>query len=529
MLRLSLIASLVCALCVHAADRSRAGEELFTNNLIREVRLTIREEGIRELRRDTREYVRATIKEGQTVYTNVGVHLKGSGSFRPIDQKPAFTVKFNKFVEDQNFYGLTKISLNNAVQDPSYIREMLCTELFREAGVPVARVTHARVFLNDRYLGLYTLLEGLNKPFLHRNFKDRKGNLYEGHTRDITEYLDQDNGEDTSQKDLKALMEAVNAPTAQRWSKLSALVDMEKFISMLGAEVLMAHWDGYWLNRNNYCIYNDPGTRLMTFIPHGLDNMFQLAGMSWRPTMQGILVRATLHTPEGQRAYRERLPQLLTNHFNVETLTKRVDAIAAHIRPTLEADGTNTLKEFDASVADLKRGISERIKNVSRQISALGAFAKFDASGIASLRGTWTTNVDAGIVIMTQGTEDKRPVLKIKHGDTTGTIASWRTRVALEGGRYRFRGKVKTQGLLPPDSPNVGVSLRVSGIHPPFQVVGDTDWKMIEFDFEVLPPSDDVELVCHFSTVLGEVWFDASSLQLVRLGRSVVEVRNPVK
>jgi GNAT superfamily N-acetyltransferase len=41
--------------------------------------------------------------------------------------------------------------------------------------------------------------------------------------------------------------------------------------------------------------------------------------------------------------------------------------------------------------------------------------------------------------------------------------------VALEGGRYRFRGKVKADGLLPVGSPNVGVALRISGIHPQFQ------------------------------------------------------------
>ena len=55
---------------------------------------------------------------------------------------------FNQFTAGQRFHGLTKIMLNNTVQDPTYINERLCTALFREAGVPAARVTHARVWLN---------------------------------------------------------------------------------------------------------------------------------------------------------------------------------------------------------------------------------------------------------------------------------------------------------------------------------------------------------------------------------------------
>jgi spore coat protein H len=541
MLRFSFIAFALwfgcCAPVGGAANASKgsgAGDAVFTNSAVREIRITLDAAGMADLRRDTRDYVKATFREvlpqGENILTNVGVHLKGTGSFRPVDQKPALTVKFNKFVEDQNFYGLKKISLNNSVQDLTYVNESLCTELFRAAGVPAARVAHARIYLNDRYLGLYTLVEGLNKPFLRRHFADAKGNLYEGHTKDVNEWLDQDNGEDTSQSDLKALAEAAQAPTAERWSKLGALVDLERFVSMLAGEVLMAHWDGYWLNRNNYCVYNDPGTKRMTFIPHGLDNMFQLPGMPWRPTMQGLLVRAVIHTPEGQRVYRERLSQLLTNHFRIEQLTNRIDVIAARIRPVMEKNGAKELKEFDGNVANLKTRVLARISNVSQQVGALGALAKFDAAGVASV-SNWSTNVDLGVVLMSRGVEDKRQVLKIKHGDTSGTLASWRARVGLEAGQYRFRGKVKTQGLTPVDSPNTGVSLRISGIHPPFQVVRDTDWRVVEFDFDVLPPGDDVDLVCQLSTVLGEVWFDLSSLQLMRLraDRSVVDARNPVK
>src|SRR6185369_7291411 len=87
-----------------------------------------------------RTSVKAKVKEGGRVYTNVAIHLKGAaGSFRPIDDNPGLTLNFDKFVHGQSFHGLDKFSLNNSVQDPSFLSEKICRELFEVAGVPVPR------------------------------------------------------------------------------------------------------------------------------------------------------------------------------------------------------------------------------------------------------------------------------------------------------------------------------------------------------------------------------------------------------
>src|SRR5204863_1207148 len=90
------------------ADRiaAQAGDELFSQRTsIPRLKIEIPPEGMAVLRqyswrRDegsaSRTDVRATVREGDVVYTNVAVHLKGSaGSFRPIDsEKPALTLNF---------------------------------------------------------------------------------------------------------------------------------------------------------------------------------------------------------------------------------------------------------------------------------------------------------------------------------------------------------------------------------------------------------------------------------------------------
>ena len=114
-----------------------------------------------------RPSVRATVREGELVWTNVSLHLKGAaGSFRSVDDKPALTLNFDKFPDGQRFHGLQKISLNNSVQDASYVHEKICRDLFRAAGMPVPRTDYATVELNGRRLGLFVLVEGWNKQFL---------------------------------------------------------------------------------------------------------------------------------------------------------------------------------------------------------------------------------------------------------------------------------------------------------------------------------------------------------------------------
>src|SRR5205085_8728713 len=124
---------------------------------------------------------KATLKEGDKVYTDIGVHLKGAaGSFRGIDDKPSLTLNMNKFGALQRFHGLDKFHLANSLQDPSYVSELICGELFRAAGVPASRVRHAVVSVNGRRRGLYYLKEGYDSGFLKRSFGDSHGTFYDG-------------------------------------------------------------------------------------------------------------------------------------------------------------------------------------------------------------------------------------------------------------------------------------------------------------------------------------------------------------
>jgi spore coat protein CotH len=192
--------------------------------------------------------VKATVREGKQVYKDVAVHLKGSFTFQPIDGQPSLTLNFDKFTPGQQFHGLSKIHLNNAVQDPSYLNEAMARDFFNDIGVPTPRAGHALVSLNGRPLGLYVLLEGANKQFLKRHFASTKGNLYDaGSGGEIDSGLEIDSGDKEGDgAELTTLAEAAAEPDpTKRWARLSELLDMDQFLSFIAGEVLLIHWDGY--------------------------------------------------------------------------------------------------------------------------------------------------------------------------------------------------------------------------------------------------------------------------------------------
>jgi spore coat protein H len=485
--------------------------EFFSGKTIPTFKITIADDQLATLKKENRKYVRSTVNVGDKVLTNVAIRLKGMGSFQGLDGKPSFAVKFDEYVPGQQYMGVEKVMLNNSSQDGTYLAEMMGLGLFRDAGLPCARVTHAYVQLNGRDLGLYVVVEAINKEFLRQHFKSAKGNLYEAYLADIDTNMDQDNGEGTDQSDRKALLEATKiTDPAKRLEALRKVMDVDRFISHLVLEMFTSHTDGYAINRNNYRIYHDPETDKFVFLTHGIDWAFGNTGVSILPPMNSILVKAILQTPEGRSTYRERVGQLYTNLFKVDVLTKRVDEAAAKLKAG--ARNPNEAKAVDGYAAEMRNRITARAKNIAEQLVAPPPQPlRFDSSGFAQISG-WRTRQESTETKLEQKTESGKNVLSI-----TGVgVASWRTRVLLESGKYRFQGQAKGQGIAPQDSDiGAGAGLRISGGKRTNKLVGDKDWTPLEFEFEV-PVDMEVELVCELRATKGQVWFDTSSLRLSR-------------
>jgi spore coat protein H len=351
------------------------GDDLFAQPAVLRLKIELPEAAQESLRKDPKQYVKAVVREGDRSYADVGVRLKGSATFQTIDKKPGLSLKFDEFVKDQEFHGRGRVLLNNAHQDPTYLLEAIGGEVFRAAGVPAAKATFARVEMNGRDLGLYVVAEAANKDFLSQYFKKAKGNLYEGSNNDITDKLEKDGGDSsTEQADLKALANAAKEPDlAQRWKKLSTALDIDRFVAFAAVEVLIGHHDGYTMDKNNYRIYHDPASEQMVFLPHGLDQLFAKTDEPLIPEWKGLVAKAVLSTPSGQQKYLEKMSGLLTGAFKVDALQARIKELAALIRPALAESNSGASKAFDEAVAKLGERVGKRASFIDQQLKAAPA------------------------------------------------------------------------------------------------------------------------------------------------------------
>lgn len=502
------------------ASHQDASEWFFANTVL-QVRIEIPKDGMAALRRDSRAYVRATVREGTNVWRDAGVRLKGStGSFRPLDDKPGFTLSFDEFTPGRRFHGLRKMHLNNSVEDASYLNEKAGAELFNAAGVPAPRVGHALVELNGRRLGLYVLKEGFAEEFLARHFQRTDGNLYDaGAGGDITDSLKRSSGAGPADRsDLRRLAAAAQEPDlARRWARLGEVLDCERFVSFLAMEVLCGHRDGYGIQRNNFRLYHDPATGRFVFLPTGMDQLFGRAELPLLPHFSGIVAKAVMETPEGKRAYRERIGLLFTNTLQAGALTNRVRGWAEKVAASLPRGEARALRR---EAADFSGRIAKRTAAVARLLAEPEPEPeplRF-TNGIARPHGWRAVDVPAGGKLDQAASPDGRAALHIVAGPVTA--ASWRAKALLEPGKYHFEGRVRAAGVKPlAFGRNHGTALDVAGGQSarPRYVVEAAAWTKLETEFEVRDRAREVELLCALRAGAGEAWFDLESLRLVRL------------
>ena len=251
--------------------------------------------------------------------------------------------------------------------------------------MPSPRVTHACVEFNGRPLGLDVVIEPMNKDFLRHNFGHAKGNLYEAYLQDIDQKLDPDNGKDSSQSDVKALLEVTKIPDrSNRWERLNQVLDVDRYVAHLVVELFTSHTDGYAMNRNNYPIYHDAATGRFVFFGHGIDWAFANTEVSIVPPESSLVTRAVLQTPPGRSLFNQRRAELFTNIFRLEILTNRVTKAVAKLKAA--ARDANEARQFQSYGDEMPHRIMARHQSILEQFARLERKPlAFDTAGVAGM------------------------------------------------------------------------------------------------------------------------------------------------
>ena len=274
----------------------------------------------------TTQYVAATVtfvKDGETtVIDNVGLRLKGNTSRRRPEgwygqqhqrdntdwHHAHFGVNLRKYADDDahTIQGVRKLHLKWFKDDPMYVREMFCYELFRRAGVWTAvRDNYCRLWIHvegdsqEAYYGVYELLEPIDKRYL-RDRKNRFGASngflwkcrnsaaglnnpngdiwYDDDTDDRHAYtLETETGDfDSARVQLVDFMNKLtNLSDSEFYTWIQEVTDVDLLLKTYAVNVAVGMWDDYWNNANNYYIYfNGKGLTgyKFFFIPYDYDN-----------------------------------------------------------------------------------------------------------------------------------------------------------------------------------------------------------------------------------------------------------------
>jgi len=234
--------------------------------------------------------VKITTADGViTTLTNIGVRLKGQATRRPINNydKAPLKLKFDAFVPNQKFLGLTRMTLNSMLQDPSFIREDTSYRIYRAMGLVAPRTTYSWVTVNNADFGLYMNVESIDGQMLKRWLNPVHVYSSNCYLADMT-YSQDDcydtNYGDSDRTDLNAAVAVSVFDGATWWTEVNKIADMTSVINLMATDIYTSNWDGYTdvVQNNYYIVFDDTGK--LKIIPWGQDGTFPMeneAQLDW--------------------------------------------------------------------------------------------------------------------------------------------------------------------------------------------------------------------------------------------------------
>ena len=253
-------------------------DDLFADTVVHDVRLSINERDLRELRDRYLEnvYFPADFEWRGERVRNVGVRSRGLASRSAT--KLGLRIDFNRYSTGQRFLGLGSLVLDNLVTDPALIRERVSMRVFARLGEPAPREAFARVFINNAYEGIYAMVEPVDGHFLAALVGEKSGYLFE--RRFLQPYYGEDLGEDpaayravfeprTHELDadtvlyaaIRELFYEVNQPVDSVWrERVSRYIDLAQFVTHVAIETFLSEADGIlgYAGMANFYLYRGP-------------------------------------------------------------------------------------------------------------------------------------------------------------------------------------------------------------------------------------------------------------------------------
>lgn len=382
---------------------AQTSDQLFDPSVLHDIQLTMKQSDWDTLRANYLEdtYYPADMTWRNVVVPQVGIRSRGSGSRNP--RKPGLKVDFGRYL-DQTAFGMKSLVLANATQDPSMLGQRLGLGMFARMGMPAPRVVHARVFVNREYIGLYELIEPIDKVFLARVYGqdangkvENGGYLYEYHWKDLYpwDYLGSDLRiyaelfePKTHESDAPAVLYGPledlfrrlnNVRDSQFEREVGELLDLRHFVRHLAVENFIAEHDGFlgFWGPNNFYLYRFQGRTLSQLLPWDKDQALWSKDYDiFQGVDENILAKRALGVPALYQTYLEALLECAELAMQPESPESSMGWLEAEMRRTIsqihDAGYADQNKRFDSARFDeelekVLRFAKERGPNVARE------------------------------------------------------------------------------------------------------------------------------------------------------------------
>lgn len=347
---------------------------------------------------EERTYIRGSLdfenpQSGSTEsYGDVDVRYRGHSALST-GLRWGFKLAFDKVDAEARFHEMKHLNLLGTEGDDSLLREVLALRWHRHAGVPAPRASHARLYVNDDYQGVFPLSEEPDdQAFLEHHFEDPTGHLYKsegycGGGADF-EYRDEDPDsydkryepkagttmEDMSEDLVPFLsclgaagsdLDAVDA-CAERW------LDADEWLAEMAVDALMPDIDGLAGAGQNVMFYADPTSGRFVAYPWDKDQAFSTDNLetsdifTFHPPWQDPPVFTTQLRGARAATFCEILADQAATHAPAD-LAAEVEERRAFLSPYMRGDPYFEGRQWDALATGLFEDYAAHHDDVAAQ------------------------------------------------------------------------------------------------------------------------------------------------------------------
>lgn len=349
-------------------------ESIFSDNRVATIDIIINESDWADLKEtplNETMYNVTVIVDGEKI-SNVGMRTKGNSTLNSLanddtTDRYSFKIDFDYYDSAKNLYGLTKLNLNNSYQDNSYMKNYLSYKIFELMEVPTPESSFAYITINGEDWGLYETIEGIEEPYLIKNFGNANGDLYKpdgvgsdlkwlGDDYELYTGMDLKTNKNTT--DNSSLIKFLDAINNGDGTDLEKYLNVDEALRYFAVNTALVNLDSYQGSlKHNYYLYEING--VFQILPWDYNLAFGGFGGSNisidNPTNGSLedrpLLNILLTNEEYKAIYYEYLTQV-ANIFSDGTLQKMIEQARQLIESYVEKDVTKfcTMDEFYKAV-----------------------------------------------------------------------------------------------------------------------------------------------------------------------------------